>query len=216
MIDLLALAGQNTIVALVLALVVWCLTRAWRNPAVAHLLWLFVLIKLVSPPLIGVDWSALRRGSPPAQGGGLADAGDHRQQLDLRGDSADGAYGAYGTAAVRAARSGSSATVASPSFFWRRTQIVVLCLWLAGAVGCALVVTIRVVRFERLLRDALRASERWQRLAREIAGTFGLRNVPVVCYLESVNVPFVWCAGAARRSCCRCGCRNRSTSAARH
>ena len=52
-------AAHNTVVTLLLALVVYGLTRVWRNPPVAHALWLLVLLKLVSPPVLRVDWSRL-------------------------------------------------------------------------------------------------------------------------------------------------------------
>lgn len=42
---------SNAIVASVMALLVLAITRVWKNPHVAHLLWLLVLVKLVSPPL---------------------------------------------------------------------------------------------------------------------------------------------------------------------
>jgi len=47
---LLLLAAQNTLVALLLAFLVYGLTRVWRIPPLAHLLWLLVLLKLVAPP----------------------------------------------------------------------------------------------------------------------------------------------------------------------
>ena len=47
--------AHNTVVALCLALVVWGATRVWRNPAIAHLLWLLVLLKLVAPPAVSAD-----------------------------------------------------------------------------------------------------------------------------------------------------------------
>src|SRR5689334_9883113 len=56
---LLALAVQNTLLATVLALVVACVTRLWRNPPLAHVLWLLVLVKLVTPPIFPIDASAL-------------------------------------------------------------------------------------------------------------------------------------------------------------
>ncbi|QDU10005.1 M56 family metallopeptidase [Gimesia aquarii] len=42
---------SNALVASVMALLVLVITRIWKNPHVAHLLWLLVLVKLVSPPL---------------------------------------------------------------------------------------------------------------------------------------------------------------------
>ena len=61
---------------------------------------------------------------------------------------------------------------------------VLLWVWLGGAALCALVAATRIVRFERLLRDTLPASERLQRLASEIAGKLGVRRVPDVRYVE--------------------------------
>ena len=45
----------NLIVAIVLASLVLSVTRIWRNPYVAHALWLIVLVKLITPPLLLVD-----------------------------------------------------------------------------------------------------------------------------------------------------------------
>jgi hypothetical protein len=65
--DLFLFAAHNTVVALIFALFVLGLTRVWRNPPVAHVLWLLVLLKLVAPPLLCVDWSTLGlSGSTPA------------------------------------------------------------------------------------------------------------------------------------------------------
>lgn len=58
--NLFVFAAQNTVVALVFAIFVYGLTRVWRNPPVAYVLWLLVLLKLVAPPVMLVDWSALR------------------------------------------------------------------------------------------------------------------------------------------------------------
>ena len=58
--DLFLLAAHNSVVVLVLALFVHGLTRVWRSPPVAHVLWLLALLKLVAPPVMRVEWSALR------------------------------------------------------------------------------------------------------------------------------------------------------------
>ena len=60
--NLFVFAAHNTVVALVFALFVYGLTHVWRNPPVAHVLWLLVLLKLVAPPVMHVDWS--RSGCP--------------------------------------------------------------------------------------------------------------------------------------------------------
>ena len=57
---LFAIAAQNTIVAVVLAIFVFVLTRHRRNPPLSHVLWLLVLIKLVAPPVMRFEWSAIK------------------------------------------------------------------------------------------------------------------------------------------------------------
>ncbi len=70
--DLLAIAAQNTIVAGILGILVFGLTRLWRRPPIAHILWLLVLAKLVGPPLLHVDVTSLlaRRPTIEPNGGG--------------------------------------------------------------------------------------------------------------------------------------------------
>ena len=60
--DLLVFFAQNTLGALILALCVFGATRVWRNPTVVHVFWLLVLIKLIAPPVVGVDGKAVTRG----------------------------------------------------------------------------------------------------------------------------------------------------------
>ena len=78
--DLLAIVAQNTIVAGILAILVYGLTRVGRRPPVAHLLWLIVLAKLIGPPVLPVDMTGLfaRRTAIESRDGGrdMARAGD--------------------------------------------------------------------------------------------------------------------------------------------
>src|SRR5262245_49366991 len=49
---------QNTVVACLLAAIVWLACRARRlSPTLQHALWLIVLVKLVTPPLVAWPWS---------------------------------------------------------------------------------------------------------------------------------------------------------------
>ena len=49
--NLLVVGLNNAIVVTALAVVVLIVTRIWRHAPLAHLLWLVVLAKLVTPPL---------------------------------------------------------------------------------------------------------------------------------------------------------------------
>src|SRR3954447_7866702 len=57
--SLLAMAASNALLATLLALPAWLAGRAFpRRPALAHALWLLVLLKLVTPPVgsLGLGW----------------------------------------------------------------------------------------------------------------------------------------------------------------
>src|SRR3954464_7825873 len=44
--------ASNAFVAIVLAIGAMFLSRVWRNPAAVHLLWVIVLLKLFTPPIV--------------------------------------------------------------------------------------------------------------------------------------------------------------------
>jgi beta-lactamase regulating signal transducer with metallopeptidase domain len=50
-------ALSNALAAALLALVVWAIARLWKSAALRHALWLLVLVKLVTPPLLPVPIS---------------------------------------------------------------------------------------------------------------------------------------------------------------
>ena len=65
----LELAAHNTVVAIIIAIFVYGLTRIWRSPQFAHVLWLLVLLKLVTPPILRIDLPGIRpAGSTPQRG----------------------------------------------------------------------------------------------------------------------------------------------------
>jgi beta-lactamase regulating signal transducer with metallopeptidase domain len=194
--DLFIFAAHNTVVALVFALLVYGLTYVWRNPPVAHVLWLLVLLRLVAPPVIRLDWSAPGlSGSAHPRGQVSADVSRiegqenaGRSRLLARPPARQAAH----ASATSVQEDDSAATIRR---FWNRGRPVLLWIWLGGAALCALVAATRIVRFERLLRGTLPASERLQHLVREIAGKLGVRRVPEVRHADCVEVPFLWCAG---------------------
>jgi beta-lactamase regulating signal transducer with metallopeptidase domain len=215
---LLLLAVQNTLVALVLAFLVYALTRVWRIPPLAHLLWLLVLLKLVAPPVMRVDWFRLL---PPR-----TTHADHQQIADTPRNGAQAAAtetgslsaepapiarspetsgGLVNVSSDRAAHNPPATAVGAKPVsrvawiwdweVWDRALILMFCGWVSGAVFFSLVAGTRILRFERSLKDTLPAPERLQRLAREIAGKLNVRRIPDVRFVESVEVPMLWWAG---------------------
>jgi beta-lactamase regulating signal transducer with metallopeptidase domain len=189
-------AAHNTVVSLVFAVIVLGVTRIWRNPPVAHVLWLLVLLKLVAPPLMRVGGTSVWLPEPaPASGQiigneprtGAREVGN-LPRFVVRPTARTTAW-----AATVRARANHVAVRIQP--IWNQGRSVLLGCWFGGAVLCALVVAMRIVRFERFLQGTLPASERLQRLAIDIARKLDVRDVPNVRYMDGVEVPFVWCAG---------------------
>jgi hypothetical protein len=58
---ILEIAASNAVFSAFLAIVTIAVTRVWRSPQLAHGLWLLVLLKLVTPPLISVSANQLER-----------------------------------------------------------------------------------------------------------------------------------------------------------
>jgi len=199
---LFVLAAQNTVVAILLALLVFGLTRLWRNPPAAHLLWLLVLLKLVAPPVMHVTWPALGLPDPAhASGPAIADVSPIEEPTLTIEPGAVDRPAASEIAQAPAASAPRHDFAASLRLFCNRWETVVLCVWLGGAALCLAVAVVRIIRFERLLRGTLPASERLQQLTAEIAGQLGMRRVPDVRYVESVEVPLLWCAGRRPTIC---------------
>jgi beta-lactamase regulating signal transducer with metallopeptidase domain len=209
--DLLVFFAQNTLGALILALCVSGVTRVWRSPAVVHVLWLLVLIKLIAPPLVGVDGKTVTRwvrSTAPVQ---TATNPPAWQVVDDRVS----AFGAAGELSpprllpqtfsnVKRAQPplgpGSALVTTAErhapdlAFAWQRISHVLFWIWLGGAAFFATVATIRVARFYSRLRYTLPASERLQSLGRGIAARFGVRRPPDIRYVETGG-PLVCCLG---------------------
>jgi beta-lactamase regulating signal transducer with metallopeptidase domain len=194
--NLLVAGVQNTVAAFALALIVGGLMRLWRNPPVAHLLWLLVLLRFLAPPVLRVDCSVLQEApSKHATAQFLTDvpriAGHDAENRIGFADRPDTRLNTYVSETKRTQRD----LAASLWLFWNRAGSAVLVLWLGGSVLCALVAAARILRFERLLRGTLPAPARMQRLAVELIGKLGVRRVPEIRYAACVDVPLLWCAG---------------------
>ncbi len=170
--DLLLQFGvSNLIVSLLLALSAYLVQTKTKRPVIAHLLWLLVLVKLITPPLFNlnlIEWTA----TPSAE------------LLPFVGAGAVSMAPSIETGIDWAAES---------KFFllmlWSVGSAIVLCISLA-----------RVVRFDRLMQRASKpAGEELQFIARQLAGKLGLQKIPTV-YTSSANIsPMVWWVGGRVR-----------------
>lgn len=210
-------AAHNCLAALVLALVVYGITRIWHNPPAAHVLWLLVLLKLVAPPILYVDWRALvpRKSTMPHTPGAaesLRVAGQSLAHAEnpVRVRPVANRPGAHPSPlharlasrpiAPESKMRGTKTTSArleqyfagSLSRIWSWGEPALCSLWIGGGLVCASVAAARILRFERLLRETLPPPARLQRLVENVAERIGVR-APKIAYAECVDVPLVWC-----------------------
>jgi hypothetical protein len=149
--NLLVLAAHNTVVALVFFTVVFGLTRIWRNPPVAHLLWLLLLLKLVAPPIVRVDGRALwLPSSTDTPGPMIAGVSQSERQKAESHPRRAAQRAARTTGPASAAKVQERDLAAGLQRFWDRGGFVVVWLWLGGAALCAEVADTRIVLFYRM------------------------------------------------------------------
>lgn len=200
---------QNAGGALILALLVWCVTRIWKSPPVAHVLWLLVLVKLVAPPLVSLDlsrwasWPATK-GKDQAAEVSLSAAPLTAERLPFSGpkvvtgdDIPDGRIergreSVAGDQSLSANHADLSATVLAA---WSAIRPVLIWVWVGGIGLFTIVATARIVRFHCLLSGTLPGSQRLQHVTRQLASRMGLAHVPDIRLVDSVSTPLVWCLG---------------------
>ena len=179
---------HNAAVAVLLAPLVWSVTRIWKNPPVAHLMWLLVLVKLVTPPVVNLDlWKS---GTAPVQAG--------NEQADLAfgvpPPIVEGSQVAPSGAALNPLPGEKSTSVASAAA-WSTIRPLLMDIWVGGVGLVALLAGIRVVQFQRMLAGTLPASRRLQSVTDELATRMGLRQSPDVRVVDGAAAPLVWCLG---------------------
>lgn len=170
---------SNAILAAGLALLVAGVTRLWRNPQLAHALWIVVLLKLVSPPLLPVPVCTLLA---PARQRPLLNHGDIRQQLmrapDLAAGTDIGLKPLASSEVLEDPNDGlgdlaawetitDAGTPETPLSLEERPEParswlpLVAALWLSGTLLRLILVSRRVIRFHRVacgMAPAVRAS----------------------------------------------------------
>jgi beta-lactamase regulating signal transducer with metallopeptidase domain len=188
----------NTLTAAALASGLLVLGRCVRlRPATRHALWLVVLLKLVTPPVVYWPW--------PLPGVQVVDPAAGESALSQPVADGDDDNGLPLTrlevffAEVRAEREAVAPPAGAPPLPPRqvRWSDVALGLWVGGGIVVGLVQVGRILRFRRLLAQA-RPGPAWLVAATAArAAALGVRP-PVVRVLPGVGSPMVWGFGPAR------------------
>jgi beta-lactamase regulating signal transducer with metallopeptidase domain len=201
-------AITNALVAIPLAGLAWLIATRCRRPALAHLVWVAVLVKLLTPPIIAIPlpWqidpnslvARLRARPAPA----IVD--DKVRQSEAaatrtaeKTESIDGAVVRKQSlhrkpAATPVKTASESAPTGPPTIL-----LVLGGLWIAGSACMGLRSLYLAWQFQRLLRKARSEEFMNIRLGR-LAQASGFSNWPEVVLLDGVFSPLLW--GFGRRA----------------
>jgi len=176
-------ALSNVCVAFVLAATAAAFSRRNRWPHVAHTLWIMVLLKLVTPPIIMVPVAMPRMLALTNAPAPTAPAEPSR--------SAAGS-----TVNIAAEMPASTAPAPMIQVAWQTAKPWLLGLWLLGSTVVLLVSTYRVFRFTRLLKKHVPPPEhRLQAIFEQLAKQFGLHSLPHLVTTAAPISPMVWWVG---------------------
>lgn len=183
------LLAYHLAVCAVLAFLVTVVCRLGRlRPALCHLLWLVVLVKLTLPPLISWPWAfpdvrqAIPRSPATTSETAAPEARGPVKWLWLVGE-----------APVE-----TQEVVALEQAGWRITPVQVACgIWVLGSVIVFGVQMARLGRFLRRIRAGEAAPDWLVAHVDDLSRRFGLR-VPEVVVLKGIHSTFVWGFGRSR------------------
>ena len=198
---------SNSLVVTVLAMALVLLGRIWKNPVGLHVLWVMVLLKFVTPPLLILPVPLtvnLQLPAPDQQKAGQrvadrspvevsredenASVGPSRQE---QRESDDG-ESPRSVAPIDVA----SAVADQQGLSW---MAVLTWSWVVGSALFASGQACRILRLRRLLRSALPATPTIHRMADEIARRLGLSWTPEVLMVSVRLSPMVWSPGVRPR-----------------
>jgi YD repeat-containing protein len=168
----------NAAVAAVLAVLAVGVRYTCRSPAVRHLAWLLVLLKLVTPPLFILPLSVL-----PASW----DSSD------------DKVTGWQGDKVIRAMLclpavepAGHTGELSGHPVTWSPCHLVIGGVWLTGAAVWLVWQGRRIVRFRRRVARAEDAGSEVGAAARRIASALGIASPPAVKAATGIGSPMLW------------------------
>lgn len=222
---LLIIGLKNAILVIPLALIALAVGRWSRRPALSHLLWTLVLVKLLTPPLINVPvgWqidvaSWLQPGSHSDVAGNAASsttraASKHGRAAasprnnpqtiakasPQRGSQSPSSVQPGQPAGAGPARFETSSSFLAGNRFWAMKVEILLAVWLIGSLYVLFKLVWRSYQFHSFLRLVERRHESLGPRAAELALRARIAIAPRVIVVDSVVSPMLW--GMGRRAC---------------
>ncbi len=198
---------SNSLVVTVLAMALVLLGRIWKNPSGFHVLWVMVLLKFVTPPLLTLPVPLtvnLERPAADQQKAGQRVA--ERSPVGLSREHENASVGPRRqqqreSDAGESPRSVTPIDVASAVADQQRLSwmAVLTWCWVVGSALFAAGQACRILRLRRLLRGALPATPTIHRMADEIARRLGLSGTPEILMVSVRLSPMVWSPGVRPR-----------------
>lgn len=193
--DALLRAGfSNTAWAAALALLAWCVTRLCRRrPALAHVLWLAVLLKLVTPPLVSapfLEWPVAPRPISTTDVPSPTESSSPRVSPQLSAaPSTHTTHHQSATSVDALPMPFADSEPGSRPLPWRS---LVVSVWLAGGVAWWLAVGLHAFRFRRFLGAAQPASAELRERVERLSTQLGLRGCPTLGLVPAQVPPMLW------------------------
>ncbi len=198
---------SNVIVASLLAILATIVGWRLRRPAMAHGLWVLVLIKLVTPPLLHVaiplpnliEFSSIAVASPPSSflsrdavvGGGDLNQGSASKtpgRLAVENGIADG-----GIAKIGFTEHASEMEVGGVGQAWGNLVCIsVIVLWLSVALFLMMRSLLRSIRFARVLELEGTVQADADKLGQQMATACGIKRCPRIRFVSASLSPMLF------------------------
>ncbi len=173
---------SNACFSLALAIVAMVVGAKARRPHLAHMLWLLVFVKLVTPPIVTIPIVTI-----PAQGETAVAINENSRLGPPLSNSRQ-----LNTEAFLSSKLGSAA--------WNHARVWLPPIWLLGSVVVFAWSMVRVYRFSRLLAAKSEvAPQELQTAAVKIARRLRLNTIPTICTTSARLSPMVWWTGGKVR-----------------
>ena len=189
--------ASNAIVATILAIGATLLSRIWKNAAAVHVLWVVVLLKLFTPPLVTAELPVAFTSLPSA---GRADSNESRFHSPAH-EKAEQTVPVAMTNSLGAIAAGNDRRTSwNTSHGNSRPQALVTLhhrrRYLDLRRCCtAVCYAVRIRRFASVIRDSEAAPPAIRTMVAQLSSRLGLRRVPDVLMTSRALPPLVWSIG---------------------
>jgi beta-lactamase regulating signal transducer with metallopeptidase domain len=195
------IVASNAVVATILAGVAMLLGRIWKNAAAMHALWVVVLLKLFTPPLVIAELPFAIDVLPSAATAVSQERTLNSSAHEEPGQTAPGAVtnsrGAIAAGSHERMLSNRLAEAAGPKPRSLTTKFAAI--WICGACCTAAVYAVRIRRFASVMRDFEAAPAAVHTMVTQLSSRLGLRRVPDVLMTSRALPPLVWSIGLCPR-----------------